>query len=417
MNKYVIIKYIRLSVDDGITESLSIPNQRALLDRHIDGLEIPGIEVIELVDNGFTGTNMERPAVQELLDMVRSGGVNCICVKDFSRFSRNAMDSGYFIEQVFPLYGVRFISVSDNFDSNDYKNDTGGIDVAFKFLMHEYYSKDLSVKVKSALRVKQLNGEHTSGNAPFGYRIGLNKKLEIEPETAETVRVIFKLASEGSTTTAIRDALIQKKCPTPKECMEKRRGKDITPKFRWDTAAITKILTDERYTGTHISGKYGRIAVGDRNCILNDQREWIVIPDNHPAIIGREDFLQAQGAVMIKGSQAVKEATGSRAAKRIKKDGSANAIANLYGYTLNKKREAKINPKPAAAIRLIFQMTLGGSSVPQICEALTQAGIPTPGEQKAMDRGEKVALGKAWVRGAVNSILREVQYTVLRYNR
>jgi DNA invertase Pin-like site-specific DNA recombinase len=160
MSKYIIIKYIRLSVDDGITESLSIPSQRLILDRHIDSLDIPDIEVLELVDNGYTGTNMERPAVQELLDLVRSGGMNCICVKDFSRFSRNAMDSGYFIEQVFPLYGARFISVSDNFDSDDYKNDTGGIDVAFKFLMHEYYSKDLSVKIKSALHIKKINGEH-----------------------------------------------------------------------------------------------------------------------------------------------------------------------------------------------------------------------------------------------------------------
>jgi DNA invertase Pin-like site-specific DNA recombinase len=96
------VKYIRLSVDDGITEGLSIPNQRLILDRHIDGLEIPNAEIIELVDNGYTGTNMERPAVQDLIELVRSGGVNMICVKDFSRFSRNAMDSGYFIEQVFP---------------------------------------------------------------------------------------------------------------------------------------------------------------------------------------------------------------------------------------------------------------------------------------------------------------------------
>ncbi|MCL1877912.1 MAG: recombinase family protein, partial [Defluviitaleaceae bacterium] len=115
----VISKYIRLSVDDGITESLSIANQHILLDAHIDDLQIPNATVIEFVDNGYTGTNMERPALQEMLSLVRSGRVNCIVVKDFSRFSRNALESGYYIEQVFPLYRIRFISVSDRFDSNN----------------------------------------------------------------------------------------------------------------------------------------------------------------------------------------------------------------------------------------------------------------------------------------------------------
>jgi len=100
-------------------------------------------------DNGHTGTDFERPGVQEMLELVRCGGVNCIVVKDFSRFSRNALESGYYIEQVFPLFGVRFISVGDYFDSDDYKDSTGGLDVAFKFLVNEHYSKDLSKKPKS----------------------------------------------------------------------------------------------------------------------------------------------------------------------------------------------------------------------------------------------------------------------------
>ena len=331
MSKYVVIKYIRLSVDDGITESLSIPSQRLILERHIDSLDIPDIEVIELVDNGYTGTNMERPAVQELLDLVRSGGVNCICVKDFSRFSRNAMDSGYFIEQVFPLYGVRFISVSDNFDSDDYKNDTGGIDVAFKFLMHEYYSKDLSVKVKSALHIKKINGEHI-GVPPYGYRVGENKKYEPEPETAEVVRLIYKLALEGNTPAAIRDMLLQKACPTPKEWFDMKRGKEVDPKCRWDTQAIIRIISDERYTGTFVSGMYERKTVGVDERIPTDESRWIIIPDNHPAIVSKEDYERVQSVVLIKGSQAVKaNINGNTGKKRIKKDGSAIGIFPLYG--------------------------------------------------------------------------------------
>ncbi|MDR0223267.1 MAG: recombinase family protein [Oscillospiraceae bacterium] len=412
MSKYIIAKYIRLSVDDGITESLSIPNQRLMLDRHIDELEIPNAEVLEFVDNGHSGSSMERPAVQELLELVRSGGVNMICVKDFSRFSRNAMDSGYFIEQVFPLYGLRFISVSDNFDSNDYKNDTGGIDVAFKFLMHEYYLKDLSLKIKSALHVKRINGEPMSGIAPYGYYIDENKRLAVNPKTAGVVRFIFKLALDGCTTAEIRDALFKNAYPTPLEYNKMERGKECSPSCRWDTQAVTRIITNEVYTGTYVSGKYERAAVGSKRAVETDPSKWVVIPDNHPAIISKEDFERVQSAAMIKGTRAVQENTaGKTAQKRIKKDGSAIGLFPLYGYIFNDMREPEINPKPAEAIRQVFQMTLDGKTVQQICEALTQAGFPTPGEQKAMDRGEEVATKKAWTRGAVKNIQSEIQYT------
>jgi DNA invertase Pin-like site-specific DNA recombinase len=412
MNKYVIAKYIRLSVDDGITESLSIPNQRLILDRHIDSLEIPNAEILEFVDNGHSGVNMERPAVQRLIDLVRSAGVNMICVKDFSRFSRNAMDSGYFIEQVFPLYGIRFISVSDHFDSNDYKNDTGGIDVAFKFLMHEYYSKDLSLKTKSALRIKQINGEHVNGNIAYGFRSDGKKKIEPDPETADTVRLIFKMALEGYSMAEIRKALFQGSHPTPKEYSLQKKGKDVAPKCRWKTETIVRILRDEQYTGTYIGGKKERIAVGMNRTVETDPSKWIEIQDNHPAIVSREDFDLVQRTAMIKGTRAVKEnSIGKTGQKRVKKDGSAIAIHPLYGYVFDEKRKPKINQQAAEAIRKIFQMTIDGKTISQICETLTQAGFPTPGEQKAMDRGEEVCTKKAWTRGTVNNILRELQYT------
>jgi len=115
MTDYIIAKYLRLSMDDAVSESMSIPHQRLMLDEFIEELSIPNATVIEFADNGYTGTNLNRPGAQEMLDLVRCGKVNCIIVKDFSRFSRDSMESGYYIEQVFPLYGVRFISVSDCF--------------------------------------------------------------------------------------------------------------------------------------------------------------------------------------------------------------------------------------------------------------------------------------------------------------
>jgi DNA invertase Pin-like site-specific DNA recombinase len=126
VRNYVIALYIRLSVEDFKTESLSIPNQKLILREKAMSLpEWDNSEILEFIDNGHTGTNFERPAVQELLTMVQAGKINCIIVKDLSRFGRNSIETGYFIERVFPLYHTRFISVSDDFDTANFKGDTG----------------------------------------------------------------------------------------------------------------------------------------------------------------------------------------------------------------------------------------------------------------------------------------------------
>ena len=147
MADYTIALYIRLSVEDEKTESLSIPNQRLILREKAMSLpEWNGAEILEFIDNGHTGTNFERPAVQKLLEMANLGKINCIMVKDLSRFGRNSIETGYFIEKVFPLYHIRFIAVSDNFDSAELNGDTGGVDMAFKYLINECYSRDMSMK-------------------------------------------------------------------------------------------------------------------------------------------------------------------------------------------------------------------------------------------------------------------------------
>lgn len=138
--KYTVALYIRLSIEDAKTESLSIHNQRIVLRKHAETLfDTNDYEILEFVDNGYTGTNFERPSVQELLELVRTFKINCIIVKDFSRFGRNSLEVGYFIEQVFPLFKVRFISINDNFDTIDYNGDTGGMEFAFKNLINEMF--------------------------------------------------------------------------------------------------------------------------------------------------------------------------------------------------------------------------------------------------------------------------------------
>ena len=171
MQKYVIALYIRLSLEDYKYDSMSIENQHLALNEFVSSMpESTDAEVLEFIDNGYSGTNFERPKVQELIELVRANQIDCIIVKDFSRFGRNSIETGYFIERVFPLFHTRFISINDDFDSDQHKGDTGGMDVAFKYLISEYYSRDMSMKTKSAKYAKMQRGEYQSKICPYGYR-------------------------------------------------------------------------------------------------------------------------------------------------------------------------------------------------------------------------------------------------------
>jgi DNA invertase Pin-like site-specific DNA recombinase len=295
MSKYVIAKYIRLSFEDAKYDSLSIPNQRLLLDRHIDSFDLEGVEVIEFVDNGYTGVNFERPGVQQLLDLVRESKIDCIVVKDFSRFGRNIIETGYFIEMVFPLFRTRFIAISDGFDSDDYKEDTGGMEVAFKFLMHEYYSQDISRKEKSAKYAKMKRGEYQGEICSYGYRKGANGRLEIDDEAAAVVKLIFELAITMKNAGDIVKALYERKIIPPGE-YRKAKGKGFHDVSRsigiWQRTTVLRILEDERYIGTYIMGKRTVKEIGGNRVRMKPESEWFKIPDHHPAIVSREIYEQ-----------------------------------------------------------------------------------------------------------------------------
>ena len=240
MRNYVIALYIRLSVEDFKTESLSIPNQKLIL--HEKAMSLPewdNSEILEFIDNGHTGTNFERPAVQELLTMVQAGKINCIIVKDLSRFGRNSIETGYFIERVFPLYHTRFISVSDDFDTANFKGDTGGIDIAFKYLISECYSRDMSMKTKSAKYAKMRRGEYQSVICPYGYRKSADGRMEPDEDVAPNVQMIFQWASEGNTAAEITRKLYAMNIPTPGE-YRKLKGKRYYLKKYLSIAYLTR---------------------------------------------------------------------------------------------------------------------------------------------------------------------------------
>ena len=283
--KYVIAKYIRLSIEDEKTDSLSVENQRLMLDKHIKEMNFPDVEALEFVDNGHSGTNFERPAIQELLELVQMGRVNCIIVKDFSRFGRNMIENGHYIERVFPLYRVRFISISDGFDADDHDGGTGGLDVAFQFLVHEQYSRDLSQKIKSARRIKALRGESVTKNCAFGFK-KVDSRLEIDEPAAETVRLIFEMYKNGYSLPEIAARLCKDKRPTPGEY----KKRIPVPSCLWSASHISSRLHDEQYIGTYIAGKTMCVEVGSSKSVKVDATEWIRIPDHHPAIVDKAVF-------------------------------------------------------------------------------------------------------------------------------
>jgi len=277
--------------------TMSIPNQRLILREKAMSLpEWENAEVMEFVDNGHSGMNFERPAVQELLEMVQAGKVDCIIVKDLSRFGRNSIETGYFIERVFPLYHTRFISVSDHFDTADYKGDTGGIDVAFKHLISECYSRDMSMKTKSAKYAKMRRGEYQSAICPYGYQKSADGRMEPDKEAAEIVSQMFLWAADGNTVAEIVRRLYAQRVPTPAE-YRAAKGKPIHDTSRsngvWSSSAVIHILTDERYAGTYVIGKRAVKEIGGTRSRLKDESEWIKIPDHHPAIVSMELYEQA----------------------------------------------------------------------------------------------------------------------------
>ncbi len=216
LSDYIIALYIRLSVNDKRVESNSIEHQKLLLTKYAENMEIRNSKIVEFVNNGYSGTNFERPIIQELLELVKTYQVNCIIVKDFSRFGRNMIQTGYFLEQVFLLYHVRFISINENYDSDKSKNNTGGIPVTIQFLKNEYYSRDLSQKSKSAKYSKMKKGEYIQKNCCYGYKKEDNT-LKIDEPAANTVKLIFQLALQGYNCTQIVKELYNKKIIAPEK--------------------------------------------------------------------------------------------------------------------------------------------------------------------------------------------------------
>ena len=185
---------------DGKDKSNSIENQKELILRYISCKEsLQNVPVMDFVDDGYTGSNFDRPGFQQMMDGVRNGKIDTIIVKDLSRFGRDYIGVGEYMEQIFPLLGVRLIAINDNYDSNNYKGTTLGMDVVVSNLVNTMYCRDAGKKLRTANQVKWRKGITTASAAPFGYQFDPDKKgaFIIDPPAAKIVRRIFDLAILG----------------------------------------------------------------------------------------------------------------------------------------------------------------------------------------------------------------------------
>ncbi len=194
------IMYFRLSEEDeeDKRESNSISSQRACVEQYLHDRPELGSHFEEIVDDGYSGTSLDRPGMRRLLAMIKRDQVRTVIVRDLSRFARNYLEAGYYLEIEFPSRGVRFISVNDGFDSEELE-DTGGLDLAIRNLVNQMYSHDISRKIKSVVDMKKYNGEYAFGAVPYGYKKGeRHNTIVIDEPAAEIVRRIFSLATSES---------------------------------------------------------------------------------------------------------------------------------------------------------------------------------------------------------------------------
>lgn len=283
--------YIRLSVEDNKKRGHSIDNQKLVLENFLAGR--PEFVVYNTyVDNGATGTNFHRPGFQQMLSDIEAGLIDCVIVKDLSRLGRNSIDTGYYIEQYFRAHQIRFIALTDQFDTADASNLHGGIMLPLKNMINEAYALDIGRKIKAQARQAMKDGEYIGARAPYGYRKDPENchKLLIDPEAAEVVFQIFQWAYEHVGLNDIARRLNEQGIQTPSH--RKRATGEITHENlvgsgKWQTRTVAKILESEVYTGDLVQGK---TKIVDHQQVQADEDNLIIATNTHEAIISHEVF-------------------------------------------------------------------------------------------------------------------------------
>lgn len=318
--------YARLSREDNLSNSDSIENQIALLERYIDAR--PYLQLADIfADNGFTGTDFERPEWQRLMEAVQQRKINCIIVKDLSRLGRNYIETGEFLEKICPFFGIRFIAVNDNFDT-DTAEANGQLSVSLSNIINDYYAKDISRKVTSALRSKMEKGEYIGSWEKYGYVKSPENKnqLIVNPETAPVVRMIYQWRSEGMSYMGINKRLNDMGIPSPGQYKADRgivtNNNQKPRKILWNKHMVTDILKDITYLGHLAQRKTTQCLYAGIPFSRTEEQDWIQVENTHEAIIKPELFEKVQ--------EINKKAAAAQKANRGKYDHLPKA-KNIYG--------------------------------------------------------------------------------------
>ena len=318
--------YARLSREDNLSNSDSIENQIALLERYIDAR--PYLQLADIfADNGFTGTDFERPEWQRLMEAVQQRKINCIIVKDLSRLGRNYIETGEFLEKICPFFGIRFIAVNDNFDT-DTAEANGQLSVSLSNIINDYYAKDISRKVTSALRSKMEKGEYIGSWEKYGYVKSPENKnqLIVNPETAPVVRMIYQWRSEGMSYMGINKRLNDMGIPSPGQYKADRgivtNNNQKPRKILWNKHMVTDILKDITYLGHLAQRKTTQCLYAGIPFSRTEEQDWIQVENTHEAIIEPELFEKVQ--------EINKKAAAAQKANRGKYDHLPKA-KNIYG--------------------------------------------------------------------------------------
>lgn len=289
--------YVRLSHEDGDKEeSNSVTGQKDLIhdyfSRHPELAEC-GMRV----DDGFSGSSFDRPAFLEMMADVKAGKIDCIVVKDLSRFGRNYLDAGEYIERIFPFLGVRFIAINDNYDSLHRNAESDELVIPFKNLINEAYCRDTSVKIRSQLATKRRRGDFTGSFAVYGYLKDPENKNHLIADgfAADVVRDIFRWKLEGISAGDIADRLNQDGILAPMDYKKSQGLRFATPfhinvRSAWNATTILRILKNPVYTGVLEQGKNTTPSYKVRRRVVRPRSEWDVVEGTHEAVIDRYDF-------------------------------------------------------------------------------------------------------------------------------
>lgn len=305
MSKFKTSLYLRLSKEDEkVGESESIINQKIMLTDFVnskDDLELVSIKV----DDGYSGGNFERPAFKELMEDIKNRKINCIVVKDFSRFGRDFIEVGRYLEEIFPFMNVRFISVNDNYDSFKNNDSSDNLLIPFKNLINDSYLRDISLKIRSSLDVKRKNGDFIGSFVTYGYLKDPKNpnKIIVDDVASKVVKEIFKYRINGFSADKIAKKLNENGILTPMD-YKKSIGLNFNTSFKknvkckWTAKAIFRILENPIYIGILEQKKYTtpNYKIKKPNIVPKDKR--IISENHHEAIISKEIFYNVQNLML-----------------------------------------------------------------------------------------------------------------------